>query len=145
MWFDALLAYLHFTAVFAFFAFLSIELYLVRSTVDAARASELARADLWFWGSTVAVAVTGIARLFAGAKGAAFYTHAWPLYAKLVLLAVVAVLCLKPAAAYRRWAAPGAADVPEAERTAVRRRLMGIVHAASLIPLLAVLMARGLS
>jgi putative membrane protein len=144
MWIDALLGYLHFTAVFAFFAFLSIELYLVRSSLDAARARELARANIWYWGSVAAVAATGVARLFAGAKGAAFHVHAWPLYAKLLLFVAVAGLTLKPAAAYRRWVAAGTA-VPDAERIAVRGRLMAAVHAAALIPLLAALMARGLS
>src|SRR6188768_3223989 len=58
MWTDAIFAYLHFTALFVFFAFLSIETWLLRTPVDGARAAELALADRWYWGSFAAVLVT---------------------------------------------------------------------------------------
>ena len=149
MWLDATLAYLHFTAVFAYFAFLSIELYLVRTPLDGARVPELRRADAWHRGSIAAVVATGLARLAFGAKGLAFYAASWPLYAKLVLFAAAAGLCLAPSAAFRRWARSAAADpdwrVPDAERLAARRRLMSAVHIIALAPLLAAFMARGLS
>jgi len=148
MWIDALLAYAHFTAAFVLFAFLSIEVYLVRGRIDPARALELRRSDAWYWGAMAAVIATGIARLYLGAKGAAFHTQAWPLYVKLALLAATIAFSLRPAAAFRRWMKPAQADArwiaPDAERIAVRRHLMAAIHVAALIPLAAVLMARGL-
>ncbi|APV52057.1 hypothetical protein BWI17_21730 [Betaproteobacteria bacterium GR16-43] len=147
MWLDAILAYLHFTAVFVFFAFLSIEAWLLRSPVFAARAGELLRADAWYWGATAAVLVTGLARLFLGAKGEAFYLHA-PLYVKLALFAAAAGLSLAPSATFRRWVREAAQaqhwTAPESERVHARRRMMLVVHVAAAIPLAAVLMARGL-
>lgn len=149
MWSDAILSYLHATAVFVFFAFLSIALYAVRSPVDATRARDLARLDRWYWGSVAAVAITGAARVFAGAKGAHFYTEAWPLYAKLSLFALVLAMSIQPSSAFRRWAGadpyPAGPSVAEPERKAVRRRLMAAVHVAALVPLLGAMMARGLS
>jgi putative membrane protein len=147
MWLDALFAYLHFTAAFAFFAFLSVELYLVRSPLDAGRVRELCRADLWYWGCAAAVLATGLARLALGAKGASLHLDAWPFWAKLALFGLAAAMSAAPSAAFRRWRRalgdPRFA-VPEAERAGARKRLMATIHVAALIPLLAVLMARGL-
>ena len=148
MWTDAIFAYLHFTALFVFFAFLSIETWPLRTPVDGARAAELALADRWYWGSFAAVLVTGLARVFFGAKGVAFLVHGYSLPVKLVLVAAVAFLSLAPRAAFRRWSREAAANpqwrASDPERLRARGRLMLVVHIASLIPLLAVVMARGL-
>jgi len=148
MWLDATLAYLHFSAVFIFFGFLSIELWLVRSPVDAARAGELRRADVWYWGAAAAVLLTGAARLFLGARGFAFHAHSGPLYLKVLLFGAIAALSLAPRVTFRHWAREAATvprwKAPEAQRLGTRRRLMATLHIAALLPLLAALMARGL-
>jgi putative membrane protein len=148
MWTDAILAYLHFTAIFVFFAFLSIETWLLRTPIDSARAAELALADRWYWGSFAAVVATGLARLFFGAKGMAFLMHGYGLPVKLLLVAAVAFLSLAPRSLFRRWSREAASNpqwtAPEPERLRARRRLMLVVHVASLVPLLAVMMTRAL-
>jgi len=148
MWIDATLAYLHFTALFVFFAFLSIETWLLRTPVDGARAAELALADRWYWGSFAAVVATGLARAFFGAKGIEFVAHGYSLPVKVLLVAAVAFLSLAPRSVFRRWVREAAANAawraPEAERVRARSKLMLVVHVASLIPLFAVMMARAL-
>ena len=149
MWLDAILAYLHYTAVFVLFAFLTVEVMLARGNLDAKAVGMLARVDLWYVGATVAALVTGFSRAIWGAKGWAFYAGDWVFHAKVTLFLAVAGLAIPPALAILRWnrhaaVQPGFA-VPEHERKRLRRYLMWEVHVAALIPIFAVVMARGLS
>lgn len=145
---DALLAYLHFIAIFVLFAFLTVEIMLLRGEVDARVALLLARCDAWYGGASVAVLVTGLLRIFAGAKGAAFYAANWVFWLKMALFVAVALLSIKPTLTFLRWARLACADAgfqppPEAQR-ALRRGKMIEVHLAAFIPLAAVFMARGM-
>jgi putative membrane protein len=149
MWLDAVLAYLHYTAIFVLFAFLTVEVVVSRGELGAKAVGMLARVDLWYVGATVAALVTGFSRAIWGAKGWAFYAGDWAFHAKVTLFLVVAGLAIPPALAILRWnrraaAQPGFA-VPEDERRRLRRYLMWEVHVAALIPIFAVVMARGLS
>jgi putative membrane protein len=148
MWLDAILAYLHFTAIFVFFSFLVVETMMMRSTLDAAAVRVLGRVDIWYFGAGVAVLVTGFSRLVWGAKGADFYLSAWPVYVKVLLFLVVGALSVAPTLRCIRWRRRFGRDppwrVPEAERRLVRKLVMIEVHIAALIPLFAVIMARGL-
>ncbi len=56
MWTDAILAYLHFTAIFILFAFLTAETMLIRGALDANAIRLLGRMDLWYFGSAIAAA-----------------------------------------------------------------------------------------
>lgn len=149
MWTDAVLAYLHFTAIFILFAFLAVEFYLVRLRLDATTIRQLARVDLWYAGAAVVVLATGLARLWWGAKGPEFYLGDWVFYAKVALFVAVGLVSIKPTLAYFRWKrlleADAAWSVPDAERNAIRGWLMLEIHLASIIPVFAVVMARGLS
>jgi len=148
MWIDALLAYLHFTAIFILFAFLTVEAVLMRGDLDADAIRLLGRIDLWYFGSAIAVLVTGLLRLVFGAKGAEFYLGAWPIYVKIALFVAVGTLSVAPTFAFIRWRRHLGHDpawqVPPAERQRMRRLVMIEVHLAALIPVFAVIMARGL-
>jgi putative membrane protein len=148
LWTDAILAYLHFTAIFLVFAFLTVELMLMRGALEAASVRLLGRVDLWYFGSAVAALVTGFLRLVAGAKGADFYLSAWPFYVKFGLFLAVAVISVQPTLTFIRWRRALEKDagfrVPDEDRRRMRRYLMMEVHLAALIPLFAVIMARGL-
>lgn len=148
MWLDAILSYLHFTAIFLFFAFLSVELMLMRSRLDAELVRLLVRVDHWYFGSVIATFVTGILRFAFGAKGPAFYLGAWPIYVKVALFLVVAIVSVRPTLRFVAWRRAfeehAAWSVPDAERKTVRGVIMLNVHLAAVIPLLAVMMARGL-
>lgn len=148
MWLDAALAYLHFTAIFLVFAFLTVEVVLVRMRLDEATVRLLGRMDLWYFGSAIAALATGLLRLAFGAKGASFYLDAWPIYVKLGLFLAVALVSVGPTLRFVRWRRAFEHDpswsVPDAERRAMRRYLMIEVHLAAMIPVFAVIMARGM-
>ncbi len=148
LWLDALLAYLHYSAVFLLFAFLTVEVMTMRGPLDRSAVALLGRVDLWYFGSAAAVLVTGFLRLVFGVKGPEFYLSAWPIYVKLGLFLAVGLISVSPTLDFIRWRRMHERDaawqVPEAERRRVRRRVMIEVHLAALIPLFAVIMARGL-
>ena len=145
---DAILAYLHFSAIFILFAFLSVELVMLRDPLDAASIRKLARIDLWYFGAAMAVLLTGFLRLGLGAKGADFYMSSWPFYVKIALFFAVGIISVQPTMSFIRWRRSlddPAWKLPEAEQRRVRRLVMIEVHLAALIPLFAVIMSRGLA
>jgi len=144
---DAILAYLHFSAIFILFAFLSVQLVMLRGPLDAAAIRKLGRIDLGYFGAAMAVVLTGFLRLGLGAKGADFYMGSWPFYVKIALFIAVGLISVKPTMTFIRWRRDlddPAWKLPEEERRRVRRLVMIEVHLAALIPLFAVIMARGL-
>ena len=148
MWLDAILAYLHFTSIFVFFAFLTVETMMMRGHLDEKSVRLLGRVDIWYFGAAIAVLVTGFSRLVWGAKGPDFYLASWPIYVKVGLFLAVGMLSVGPTLRFIRWRRMFERDaswsVPEDERKRVRRAIMIEVHLAALIPLFAVIMARGL-
>lgn len=148
MWLDAILAYLHFTSIFVFFAFLTVETMMMRGSLDEKSVRLLGRVDIWYFGAAIAVLVTGFARLVWGAKGPDFYLTSWPIYVKVGLFLAVGMLSVGPTLRFIHWRRMFERDaswsVPEDERKRVRRAIMIEVHLAALIPLFAVIMARGL-
>ncbi len=148
MWLDAILAYLHFTSIFVFFAFLTVETMMMRGVLDEKAVRLLGRVDVWYFGAAIAVLVTGFSRLAWGAKGPDFYLTSWPVYVKVALFLLVGILSVGPTLRFIRWRRMFERDaswsVPEEERKRVRRAIMIEVHLAALIPLFAVVMARGL-
>jgi len=148
MWLDAFLAYLHFTAIFILFAFLSIEVIMLRRALDTVAVRLLGKVDIWYFGAAIVVLVTGFLRLVFGAKGPDFYLQSWPIYVKIGLYLVVAVLSVTPTLAFIRWRREldhdAAWQVPASELVRMRRLVMIELHLAATIPVFAVIMARGL-
>jgi putative membrane protein len=148
MWLDAILAYLHYGSVFILFALLVNELVMIRGTLDERAVRLLGRIDLWYFGSAIAALVTGFLRLVFGAKGAEFYLSSWPIYVKIGLFLAIAIVSVSPTLTLVRWRRALDHDsswrVPEGERLKVKRFVLIEVHLAALIPLVAVIMARGL-
>jgi putative membrane protein len=148
MWLDAILAYLHFTAIFLLFSFMTVEAVLIRGPLDQRQVRLLGRMDIWYFGSAMAVLATGFLRAIFGAKGPDFYFGSWPIYAKLGLFLAIGMISIKPTIAFIRWKRmyerDAAWQVPQAEQAAMRRIVMIEVHLAALIPVFAVIMSRGL-
>jgi len=145
---DAILAYLHFSAIFILFAFLTVQLMMLRGPLDARGIRLIGRADLWYFGAAIAALLTGFLRLGLGAKGADFYMSAWPFYVKIALFFAVGIISVQPTMSFIRWRRSlddPAWKLPEAEQRRVRRLVMIEVHLAALIPLFAVIMSRGLA
>jgi putative membrane protein len=145
---DAILAYLHFTAIFLLFAFLTTQAMVMRNPLDERAIRLLGRVDIGYAISAIAVLVTGMLRLAFGAKGADFYMSSWPVYVKVGLFIAVGLLSIKPTLEFIKWRKALDADpawklAPEAQ-AAMRRLVMIELHLGALIPIFAVMMARGL-
>jgi putative membrane protein len=148
MWLDAILAYLHYTSIFLLFAFLTAQLILIRGPLDMRTVRLLGRMDIWYFSSAGAALATGFLRATLGAKGADFYFNAWPIYAKIALFLAVGIISVKPTLMFIQWRRAFEKDaswqVPADEQAKIRRLVMIEVHLAALIPVFAVIMARGL-
>lgn len=145
---DASLAYLHYTALFILFAFMVAEYFFLRGTLDAVAIRTLGRLDAWYFGSAMAVLATGMLRLVWGAKGADFYLASWPFYVKVGLFFAVGAISVGPTLTFIRWRRMldhnAAWQVPDGDRVKMRRTVLIQMHLAALIPVFAVMMARGL-
>jgi putative membrane protein len=144
---EALLAFAHLSAILGWVVFVSGQVTLCRADwLNAAVVSRLARLDAAAWLAAAAVLLTGLARAHWGIKDALWYWHNPLLWTKLALFALAALLLAGASRRYRRWRArlaaggalPLAADVRGA-----RWRAMVAAHVVAVIPLAAVLMARG--
>ena len=148
MWLDAILAYLHYISIFLLFALLTVQLVMMKGALDAATVKRLGRIDIGYFASAGAVLVTGLLRATLGAKGPDFYFNSWPIYAKLVLFLAVGVISTRPTLTFIQWRRAFEKDagwrVPADEQARIRRLISIEVHLAALIPLIAVIMARGL-
>jgi len=148
MWLDALLAYLHFIAIFFLFAYLIVETVTIRGALDANAIRRLARSDIIYFGAAMAVLGTGFLRLVFGAKGPDYYLSWWPIYAKLGTFVLVAVISVIPTLAFIRWRRMVDHDpawtVPPEEQRRMRRLIAVELHLVGLIPVFAVIMSRGL-
>ena len=144
---EALLAYAHILAILTMVVFLASEAALCRSEwMNAAVVQRLRRLDLIYGAAAVAVFLTGLLRVFLGAKGGEWYGVQPLLYVKLALFVSIGLLSIKPTLMFARWQRelaasgdlPGAAEVQKA-----RRLIMVQAHILPFIPLAAVFLARG--
>jgi putative membrane protein len=144
---EALLAYAHILAILTMVVFLTSEAALCRAEWMSPQVVErLARIDGIYGAAAGFVLLTGLARVFLGAKGAAYYGSNWLLYLKFGLFVAVALLSIKPTVLFIRWrkALRTAGTLPAAEEVrAVRRLIMVQAHIIPFIPLAAVFLARG--
>ena len=146
---EALLAYAHLLAIFTMVVFLASEAALCRvEWLNAAVVERLGKIDMVYGIAAGTVLLTGLARVFLGSKGAAFYAHNPLLYLKLVMFLVIGLISIKPTLMFVRWrralrasgALPDAAEIKKA-----RRLVMMQAHILPFIPLVAVFLARGFS
>jgi putative membrane protein len=148
MWTDAVLAYLHFGAIFVLIWFLAKEWTLLRAGAAGVDVERIARADAGFGIAAGAVLVTGALRAVFGIKGWTFYAHDPAFHVKVGLFVLVGLISIAPTLRFLHWRRARRQDpafrVPDAEWTRVRRVVMVELHLIALIPLAAVIMARGL-
>jgi putative membrane protein len=148
MWTDAILAYLHFAAIFTLIWFLAKEWTLLRGGAASIDVERLARADAGFGMSAGAVLLTGALRATLGIKGWTFYAHNAAFHVKIGLFVLVALISIAPTLKFVRWRKAlrgnAAFRVPEAQWSSARRILIIEMHLVALIPLAAVIMSRHL-
>jgi putative membrane protein len=146
---DAALAYLHFLAIVLTAAFLAAEIIVCRKKVPADSITLLGRLDLFYFASAMSALMTGLARLIYGAKGVAFYLGNPFFYVKIGLFLAIGLLSILPTLQFIRWGRAVREDAawrPQQEAVLRARRFILIEIALLLmIPLFAVLMARGVA
>ena len=144
---DAALSFLHFVFAFLVVGTLTAEAFVLRLPVDGRVARLLLRIDAFYGASAVGVILAGAARVAWGAKEAAFYLESPLFWAKMAAFAAVWLISVGPTRAFMRWVKAAGADsafaIDEADAKRVRRAVMLEVHLLVLVPLFAVLMARG--
>jgi putative membrane protein len=144
---EPLVAYLHYLSIILTGGFLVAELVMCRAGMTAEQARRLAIIDVVFLASALAALATGLLRLFFYAKDVGFYTGNPAFWAKMALYVIIAALSIKPTRTFTRWkrtvAGSGAAPTG-AEIAGVRRFIHIELGLLTLMPLMAVLMARGI-
>src|SRR5689334_6109506 len=125
MWTDAILAYLHFAAIFSLLWFLAKEWTLLRAGAASVDVERIAKADAGFGATAGLVLVTGALRAAFGAKGWAFYAHNPAFHVKVTLFVIVGLVSIVPTLQFLRWRKARRADaafrVSDAEWTRARR------------------------
>ena len=141
------LAFFHISAFLGWIVFASAQSALCRTEwLNAAVVPRLVRLDVILWIATAAVLLSGLARIYWGAKGSAWYWSNWLLHLKLTLFLATAVMMVGPTRRIVRWQRAMAADgslPPPHEVQGVRRLVMIETHLVAVIPLAAVFLARG--
>ena len=144
---EALLAYAHLLAILTMVVFLASEAALCRPEwLNAATVERLVKVDTVYGIAAGAVFLTGLARVFLGAKGGAYYGGNWLLWTKFGLFVAVGLLSIGPTIRFIRWRKALRADgsLPAGEEVRqVRKRVMVQAHIIPFIPLAAVFLARG--
>ena len=144
---EALLSYAHILAILTMTVFLASEAALCRTEwLNAAVVGRLAKIDMVYGASAIAVLLTGAARVIWGAKGMGWYLTNPLLHVKFTLFIVMGLLSIGPTLAYLRWRRALRADgtLPDALQVRNTRRLVMVqAHILPLVPLAAVFMARG--
>ena len=144
----AAIVYLHFISAFLVAAFLVTEFFLCTRDLQPAQVKTLARIDLYYLIAAAAVLVTGALRVFVAGKGAGFYLNNPVFYIKLALFLAVGLVSIPPTLQFMRWnRALESIHKPalhEREVGSARRYIALELLLFTFIPLMAVLMARGI-
>jgi putative membrane protein len=145
---DALLAYVHYAAMIFIALLLSVEYRTCRNGLTTDGVRLLARVDFLYMLAAILALASGVVRLVWFAKGPAFYLHNPVFYIKMALFVAVGLMSIPPTLQFVKWmraVKSGARNVAEPWQVArVSRYLLVELVLFSLIPLMAVLMARGI-
>jgi putative membrane protein len=145
---DAALSYLHFVFAFILVGSIVAEAFVLRLPIDGRAARLLLRIDVFYAIGAVGVILAGVSRVFWGAKGAEYYAGQPFFWAKMATFVVIGLISIAPTRAFFRWVKQARSNpafaVDEAEVKRVRRWVMIETHLLALVPLFAVLMARGI-
>ena len=144
---EAFLASAHLIAILALVTFMSSQAALCRiEWISAAVVERLVRLDVIYQITVVALLASGLARIFWGIKGTAWYWSQPMLHAKLTLVLVMLLLSIAPTLAFRRWrrALRANGSLPGAEEVRKTRRLIMVQsHILPVVAVIAVFWARG--
>ena len=144
---EALLAYAHLLAIFTLIVFLTSEAALCRPEwMNAKTVERLVTVDRIYGIAAGVLFLTGLARIWFGAKGADWYWGNWLLHVKIAAFVAVGLISIRPTLRFAQWRravrATGALPADEEVRK-VRKLVMLQAHIIPLIPLAAAFLARG--
>lgn len=146
---DALLAYAHFLSIFFLAWFLGRQWLLLRGGAPSLAPETLTRTDTGYFISAGMVLITGVARMFSTGKPIVFYTHNGAFHALIGLFVLVGLLSIVPTMTYQRWRRyrrdDAGFEIPAREWRWMRALVAVELCVLVLIPLVAVLMARGIN
>jgi len=144
---ESALAYVHLAFIFTLIVFQGSLAALLRPEwFNPALLRRLQRVALINQIATVLVIASGLARLFCGIKPSSWYLSNPLMHAKLTLVLLMVALALPAYRAIKAWQKHYVATGQLPEATAIlkaRRQAMRSSHLMLLIPIFAVLMARG--
>lgn len=147
MEFESFLAYCHILAILSLTVFIASQAALCRSEwLTAAVVRRLAVLDRWVCIFAAAVLCSGLARVLWGVKGAQWFWAQPLLHIKITLFAVMVGLGVAVHRDVRRWlrALNETGALPDARAIDRTRRLIMIeAHVMTLVPIAAVMLARG--
>ena len=144
---DAILQFLHLSAILALVVFISSEAALCRPEwMNATIVERLVKVDRIYGIAAGVVLATGLVRIYFGTKGAGWYWSNWLLHLKLTLFVLVGLISILPTMRFIRWRqalrADGSLRAAEDVRQA-RKLVMLQAHIIPVIPLAAAFLARG--
>ncbi|MGB7997023.1 MAG: DUF2214 family protein [Photobacterium halotolerans] len=139
--FEIVIRYFHFIGIFALFSVLVVEHMLIKRRLTAEEMHRLARLDAVYGISAVVVLLAGLALWFLVGKPADFYTANPVFHAKVTLFLIVAALSVFPTVFFYRHRRTTRETIPVPPVIVILIRLELLL--LLVIPLLAVLMARG--
>lgn len=143
---DLWLAIAHHLLAFGLVAHVASELSLAKPGLDARGLRRLAGVDAGYGLTAVLVIGVGVARVYWGAKGPAYYLENHWFWAKMTAFGVAGLLSVPPTLAFLRWRrrlkTDDAALPSPAEIERVRRFLLAELVVLLLVPVFAAVMAR---
>lgn len=144
---EAILAFLHISAILALVVFITSEAAICRPEwMKPEIVERLVTVDRIYGIAAMAVFATGLLRIYLGMKGSGWYWSNWLLHLKLALFVATALISIKPTLRFARWRrelrATGALPAADEVRS-IRKLVMLQAHIIPLIPLAAVFLARG--
>ncbi|MDO9174566.1 MAG: DUF2214 family protein [Actinomycetota bacterium] len=143
---DIVAACLHHLALLVMTGALCAEFVLLRQDDIRAHVGTLSRIDVVYILSALVLLLAGLSRLVWFGKGMAFYQQTPYFHVKMMLFVLIGVLSIPPTMRYVRWrraAVAGTLAITPAEHRSTRRLVLAELHLLLLMPLFAVLMARG--
>lgn len=145
---EVLVVYLHFAAMTLIAVFLAIEYLICVPGLAREKMKLLARIDRLYLIAAVLALVTGAARFVWFGKGPGFYLYNPVFYLKLALFVAVGLISIPPTMQYLRWVrmlkSGAGAVAADFEALRARRYVLAELVLFAFIPMLAVLMARGI-
>lgn len=144
---DAILQFLHLSAILALVVFISSEAAICRPEwMNAQIVQRLVTVHRIYWIAWLTVLVTGLVRIYWGTRGAGWYWSNWLLHVKIAAFLVVVLISIAPTRRFLRWRRTLRADgsLPPADEVREARKLVMLqAHIIALIPLAAAFLARG--